>query len=75
MVLFLFLLIRNDFYLEIDVRIKKKKDVKFWNIYKIIVIYGIDSGFKILGIVEIVLKRLICYGYLVDFVLSKYIYI
>lgn len=27
-----------------------------------------DSGFKILGVVEIVLKRLICYGYLVDFV-------
>lgn len=34
-----------------------------------------DSGSKTLGAIEIVSKRSICYGYLVDFVLSKYIYI
>lgn len=33
-----------------------------------------DSGSKSLGAVEIVSKRSICYGYLVDFVLTKYIY-
>lgn len=34
-----------------------------------------DSGSKTLGLgaVEIVSKRSICYGYLVDFVLTKYI--
>lgn len=34
-----------------------------------------DSGSKTLGAVEIVSKRSICYGYLVDFVLTKYIYL
>lgn len=33
-----------------------------------------DSGSKTLVAVEIVSKRSICYGYLVDFVLTKYIY-
>lgn len=32
-----------------------------------------DSGSKTLGAVEIVSKRSICNGYLVDFVLTKYI--
>lgn len=56
---------------------KKKKMSNSETYIKQLPFMVFDSGSKTLGLgaVEIVSKRSICYGYLVDFVLSKYIYI
>lgn len=54
---------------------KKKKMPNSETYMKQLPFMVFDSGSKTLGAIEIVSKRSICYGYLVDFVLSKYIYI
>lgn len=52
---------------------KKKKMPNSETYIKQLPFMVFDSGSKTLGAIEIVSKRSICYGYLVDFVLTKYI--
>lgn len=59
--------------LESKKKKKKKKMPNSETYIKQLPFMGFDSGSKTLGAVEIVSKRSICYGYLVDFVLTKYI--